>query len=1007
MSTLLHKHLAHPSTTPAKFKKRWHLAFTTIYCSRTLLSIAKNTVEEKIDSKFSRSKSYTAIDVEPETNHFSVDKKSLSELVKEENLEQLKSSGGVEGVVEALKSSAENGINGDHGDILNRQGAFGSNTYERPPPKSLFNFVLKAFKDPTIIVIGVCAAFSLGFGITNLGLTEGWRDGGSLFLAVSIFITVSSVSNYWPNRQFNKLSQISDNIKVCVVRNKRRQLIPIDEIVVGDVVCLKNGDIVPADGLLLDGHSLQVDKSSLMGNTDQVEVNSSQNPFLHSGSMVADGNAQMLVTSVGMNATWSKLISAKWQDSQESTSLQAQLNKITSLTGIVGLLAGLLVFVVWLVRYFMGKMKNGNVSDKTGFHDVASYLVGILAAAVAIALGTVADGLTLAAAVTLAYSMTCLTNNRVLVRKFSAFETSASATTICTKLNQRTVTEFWIGQDFIEGDASSFVAPNIIELLHQGIGLSTTQPPSKASSFIWTPTEKSIIYWAIQDMNMNMNELKESCSILHDEAFDPMKTRGGFLMRKNTDNTIHVHWKGTSEVILAMCSQYYETTGKVNAMDCGAREKLKQIHLDMAADGLLCVAFAHKKITRDPFEYGMSHQMLDENCLTLLGLIGVKDPCQTRIKKAVEDCHSAGVNIKMVTRDSTLIARAIATECGILKPNQGMDSELVEALEFRNYTQKERMEKVDKISVIARGSPLDMLLMVQCLKEKGHVVMVTGDDTVDAAALREADIGVSMGFQATGVAKESSDIVILDDDFVSVVNVLKWGRTMFNSIQIFTQFQLTVCITSLVIDFVPAVSAREPPTIEILAAISSGEVPVAALQLLWVKLIMGTLAALALARGQPSKELMKHPVDRNLLITNIMWRNILAQATYHIAILLTLKFKGKAIFGVNDKVKDTLVFNTSVLCLVFNKFNERELKKKNIFKRIRKSKLFLSITGGIILLQIMMVEFLKRFAGTERLNWGQWGASIGIAAMSWPLALCVKWIPVPNKPFLTYLKWKN
>ena len=297
------------------------------------------------------------------------------------------------------------------------------------------------------------------------------------------------------------------------------------------------------------------------------------------------------------------------------------------------------------------------------------------------------------------------------------------------------------------------------------------------------------------------------------------------------------------------------------------------------------------------------------------------------------------------------------------------------------------MEKVDKICVMARSSPFDKLLMVQCLKQKGHVVAVTGDGTNDAPALKEADIGLSMGIQGTEVAKESSDIIILDDNFASVATVLRWGRCVYDNIQKFIQFQLTVNVAALVINFV--------------AAVSAGEVPLTAVQLLWVNLIMDTLGALALATEQPTKELMeKPPMGRTEpLISNIMWRNLLAQALYQIAVLLTLQFKGESIFGVSEKVKDTLIFNTFVLCQVFNEFNARKLEKKNVFKGLHKNKLFLGIIGITIILQVVMVEFLKKFADTERLDWGQWGACIGIAAASWPIGWVVKCVPVSDKPF--------
>ena len=361
----------------------------------------------------------------------------------------------------------------------------------------------------------------------------------------------------------------------------------------------------------------------------------------------------------------------------------------------------------------------------------------------------------------------------------------------------------------------------------------------------------------------------------------------------------------------------------------------------------------------------------------------------------MEDCQNAGVNIKMITRDNVFTAKAIATECGILRFDQDMSGAVVEGIEFRNYTPKERMEKVDKICVVARSSPFDKLLMVECLKQKSHVVAVTGDGTNDAPALKEADVGLSMGIQGTEVAKESSDIVILDDNFASVAKILRWGRCVYKNIQKFIQFQLTVNVAAI--------------TINLVAVIYVSKGPLTGVQLLWVNVITHTLGALALATEKPTKELMKKPpVGRTEpLITNIMWRNLLAQALYQIIVLLTLQFKGESIFGVTKKVNDTLIFNTFVLCQVFNEFNARKLEKKNVFKGIHRNKSFLGIIAITIVLQVVMVEFLKKFAGTERLNWGQWVECIGFGIVSWPIGWIVKWIPIPKRPFLSCLNMKK
>nr|XP_010923516.1 putative calcium-transporting ATPase 13, plasma membrane-type [Elaeis guineensis] len=1000
--------LLNASRPAAALRKRWRIACVVILSCRAMRALPRRALVGVL-----RSPSFTAINMQSfhdedgssseETPFSHVDMGRLMNLVKEKSLDDLRLLGGVRGLAAVLASDVDTGILGNHEDLQLRRETFGSNTYIQPIPKGFLLFILDAINDAFLLILAGCAVLSLAFGIKIHGIKDGWYDGMSIFLAIFLVVIVSAFSNFNQDRRFRKLSAESYVIEATVIRGGRRQDVSIFDVVVGDVVCLKIGDQVPADGLFLDGHSLRVDESSMTGESNHVEIDGDRNPFLTAGVKVVDGYARILITSVGMNTAWGEMMSSISRDTDERTPLQERLQKLTSSIGKIGVTIACIVLAVLSIRYFTGGTKDDNGQKEFNrrtatFDDVMNDMVNNISAAVTIIVVAIPEGLPLAVTLTLAYSMKRMMEDQAMVRKLSACETMGSTTTICTDktgtltLNQMKVVQFWVGEQQVVSGVG-FVARSILELLHQGVAFNTAgsvYKPNLASEpeFTGSPTEKAILSWAVMELGLEFDELKQSCTILHVEAFNSERKRSGVVVRKeDEEKTTIQHWKGAAEMILARCSSYYESDGTVKAIDAEKRSKLEQIIEGMAACSLRCIAFACKQVIREDnkiSEENNTHR-LEENELTLLGLIGLKDPCRPRVRSAVKGCKLAGVDVKMITGDNIFTAKAIAFECGILTPDDAnIDGAVVEGQEFRNYSMQERLEKVGRIRVMARSSPFDKLLMVQCLKQKGHVVAVTGDGTNDAPALKEADVGLAMGIQGTTVAKESSDIVILDDNFHSIVTVLRWGRSVYNNIQKFIQFQLTVNVVALVINCI--------------AAISSGKVPLTTVQLLWVNLIMDTLGALALATERPTQELMKKPPIGRIepLITWVMWRNLIAQALFQIIVLLVLQLKGRSIFGVNERVKNTLIFNTFVLCQIFNEVNARKLEKKNVFEGIHKNWLFLGIVAFTLILQVVMVEVLNRFASTTRLNWGQWNFCCGIAMLSWPIGWVAKCIPVSN-----------
>uniref|UniRef100_R7VZK6 Calcium-transporting ATPase n=1 Tax=Aegilops tauschii TaxID=37682 RepID=R7VZK6_AEGTA len=931
---------------------------------------------------FDQTESYNGTKFESLSQRFPIDLEKLVMLNRDHDAITLQEVGGVSGLSDLLKSNLDRGVSSNEDELLQRRDIFGANTYPRKKRKSIWRFVFEACQDLTLVILMVAAATSLSLGIVTAGVKDGWYDGGSIFFAVFLVIFVTATSDYRQSLQFQHLNEEKQNIQVEVIRGGKRVGASIFDLVVGDVVPLKIGDQVPADGVLISGHSFAIDESSMTGESKIVHKDQKA-PMLMSGCKVADGYGSMLVTGVGTNTEWGMLMANLSEDIGEETPLQVRLNGVATLIGIVGLsVAGVVLVVLW-IRYFTGHSNNpdGTTAFVAGTTGAKQGFMG------AISIFTIA------------------------VRRLSSCETMGSATTICSDktgtltLNKMTVVEAYLsGTKLNPCDNTGMMSSSVASLLVEGIAQNTagavfSPENGGAAEVAGAPTEKAILSWGLK-IGMNFNDVRSKSSVLRVLPFNSVKKCGGVAVQVS-DTYVHIHWKGAAELVLASCKSWFSIDGSVHPMSSDKYNELKRSIDDMAMSSLRCIAFAYCtcELTMVPREDLDKWQLPDDN-LTLLGMVGIKDPCRPGVRDAVQLCSAAGVKVRMVTGDNVETAKAIAFECGILNAKDvASETTIIEGKVFREMSETAREEVADKITVMGRSSPNDKLLLVQALKRKGHVVAVTGDGTNDAPALHEADIGLSMGISGTEVAKESSDIIILDDDFTSVVKVVRWGRSVYANIQKFIQFQLTVNVAALVINVV--------------AAVSSGAVPLNAVELLWVNLIMDTLGALALATEPPTDNLMKrHPVGRREpLVTNIMWRNLFIQALYQIAVLLVFNFDGKRIFQLHnesrehaDKIKNTFVFNAFVFCQIFNEFNARKPEEKNVFGGVTSNRLFMGIVGITTVLQILIIEFLGKFFGTVRLGWKLWLLSVAIGAVSWPLAYVGKSIPVPARPFQDYLK---
>ncbi|KAG6552449.1 hypothetical protein Mapa_006010 [Marchantia paleacea] len=923
-------------------------------------------------------------------NGFGVDAATLATMVEKNDKDTLNNLGRVQGLAAQLQVTEKRGVSEDEADIQKRKEVFGSNTYPEKPPKGFFVFVWEAMQDLTLMILAVCALISLAVGIPTEGLQEGWYDGAGIGFSIILVVLVTAASDYQQSLQFRDLDAEKKKIFIQVTRSGCRKEVSIYDLVVGDIVYLSIGNQVPADGVLIKGYELTIDESSMTGESLPRHKSDDGDPFLLSGTKVQDGCGLMIVTAVGMNTEWGHLMSTLSEAGDTETPLQVKLNGLATFIGKLGLLAAILTFVVLMIRFLVSKQMTEGLLHWGG--DDAVAIVNYFAIAVTIIVVAVPEGLPLAVTLTLAFAMKKMIHDKALVRHLAACETMGSSTTICSDktgtltTNKMVVTKAWIAGDVGEvSKLKSGISPRIREILIESIFLNTSGDvgePGKDGkpALIGTPTETAVL-----DLGVNLGgqfqEVRARSEIVKVNPFNSERKRMGVLLR-SAEGEHRAHWKGASEIVLGMCDRTVDKEGNVVPLDDHTRRELVGVIGMFADEALRTLCLGYKMVDHH------SASEIPDSHFVCIAIVGIKDPVRPGVPDAVKLCFAAGIKVRMVTGDNIDTAKAIARECGILT-----DGIAVEGPDFRRWNDEQMKERIPKIQVMARSSPRDKNTLVKWLRSMDEVVAVTGDGTNDAPALKEADIGMAMGIAGTEVAKESADIIIMDDNFNTIVVVGKWGRAVYTNIQKFVQFQLTVNLVALVINFT--------------SACITGEAPLTAVQLLWVNLIMDTLGALALATEPPHDDLMKKaPTGRKSnFITNIMWRNIIGQVVYQLVVLTILQYKGIQLLQLPGEGEEqqllltTMIFNSFVFCQVFNEMNAREMEKINIFAHTFDNWIFLFIIGFTVAFQWILVTFLGKFAHTVPLTLHQWGVSVGIGAVSLIIAVVIKCIPVPSKPF--------
>ncbi|KAL2819842.1 hypothetical protein BDW59DRAFT_181569 [Aspergillus cavernicola] len=911
--------------------------------------------------------------------------------------------------------------------FTDRHRIFGTNALPSAPKKKFSRLLWDAYNDKIIILLTIAAVVSLSLGIYEAVSGQSqvdWIEGVAVCVAILIVVSVTAGNDWQKERQFAKLNRRKLDREVRVIRSGRMVRLHITDLTVGDIVHLEPGDSAPADGVIITNHEIKCDESTATGESDQVDKISGYqawerlrngapgkdlDPFIISGSKVLEGLGTYLVTSVGAHSTYGRIMVSLGTET-DPTPLQVKLARLASWIGWFGLGSALLLFFVLFFRFLAQLSGSQDTPAVKGQH-----FMDILIVAVTVIVVAIPEGLPLAVTLALAFATGRMLKENNLVRLLRACETMGNATVICSdKTGTLTQNKMSVVVGFFSalesfGQLPSDTAPDspvlisgmlqrfptqFTELLVHSLALNTTafeESREARREFVGNKTEIALLQLASQHLEMNLSQTQEANQIDHVYPFDSSRKAMAVVYRLPDGYRFLV--KGAPELLLTASTQMVlpgpsnETgiaTGHISNADRGSISREIDAY---ARASLRTIGIAYRDFPTWPPTSNRppSFEEIFED-MTWIGAFGIHDPLRPEVGEAIRHCHSAGVQVKMVTGDNINTALSIAESCGI-KTDDGI---AMEGPELRRLNDDDLDRVIPRLQVLARSSPNDKELLVKHLKRLGEIVAVTGDGTNDGPALKSADVGFSMGLSGTEVAREASSIILLDDNFRSIVTAIAWGRAVNDAVAKFLQFQITVNITAVLLTLVTAMYS------------SKNESVFKAVQLLWLNLIMDTFAALALATDPPTADILNRPpTPRHApLFTVTMWKMILGQSIYKLTLCFVLYFTGDTMLNLSRASEheslqlDTIIFNTFVWMQIFNELNCRRLDNKfNIFEGIQKNKWFVVINLLMIGGQTLIIFVGGAAFGVTRLNGWQWGVCLGVAVFCIPWAAVLKLVP--------------
>ncbi|MCL1607360.1 MULTISPECIES: calcium-translocating P-type ATPase, PMCA-type [Mediterranea] len=868
-------------------------------------------------------------------------------------------------------------------EVLESRKKYGINKLTPPEKDPLWKQFLGKFEDPLIIILMIAGALSVGISFYEyFGLHEGFAvffEPIGIFVAILLATGLAFYFELKADKEFAILNQVNDDELVEVIRNANTTQIPKKDVVVGDIVILNTGAEVPADGELLESVSLNVDESTLTGEpmchksaNEQDFDKEATYPTNHvlKGTKVMEGHGVFRVTAVGDRTENGKVFEAAQIDDSVKTPLNEQLDGLSDWITKLSYVFAALVVVGRLFIYFLG-------DNSLEWSHITAYVLQTLMIAVTLIVVAVPEGLPMAVTLSLAYSMRRMLKTNNLVRKMHACETMGATTVICTDKtgtltqNQMSVEEtnfYGLSQQVLGADETSrLVMENMALNSTASLDLSHAEQPV----VLGNPTEGALLLW-LREKGIDYRELKEHATILEELPFSTERKYMATVVESvQLGGKKILYVKGAPEIVRSLC-RHIERNVSADDMD-------RQL-ADFQCRAMRTLGFAYQVLEEGDIAISDNRVIADR--LVFMGIVAIADPVRKDVPAAVHKCIAAGIHVKIVTGDTPGTAMEIGRQIGLWS-KRDKDEAIITGTEFAKLSDDELDERVLDLKIIARARPMDKKRLVESLQRKNQVVAVTGDGTNDAPALKAAHVGLSMG-DGTSVAKEASDITIIDNSFGSICRAVMWGRSLYQNIQRFLLFQLTVNVAACLIVLVGAFMGTESP--------------LTVTQMLWVNLIMDTFGAMALASLPPSQAVMKDkPRDRKaFILTKPMLKDILGVGGFFFILLVGFLyiFQHTEITQMTDLLhcelgeanglsayEQTLLFSIFVWTHLWYMFNTRSFETGKSFFRLRMSKEFFTIVAIIFIGQIAIVEVLYDFFNCTPLKWVDWVIIVTLSSL--------------------------